>query len=1571
MTKAGHFFLPRFSFFFILGCLVSLAMEIPPALAFVQNGGFETGSGGAANRWTAFTGGTGTSERRDDGTDSGTTNIGTVSGLSTRTNTYAWYANASGASNTGGAYQDVFGVNPGDSVSFSGFIQGVNVNSPAFANIRIEFLNNAGTIVQTNASASIGSAASYTSVSATGTMPGNASHARLTFSTNLNPDGSGDWAFDDLSASMTRGDVPLSEDYSFPVTLSSSQSSGTHQGDVVTISTTIRNASSVTMTDVELVVEPPAGFDFVPESARRANGTPFSLHDGTDSVIVVGSLGSGSEITVVFQLLVTSIVQHGHTYDIKIYTRDGITLGRTSAISQVVIRLKYDPLFEEGTILGKVFDDRNEDGVQSKGEIGLPRVRIYTEYGVGVVTDSDGRFHIPAVQPGRHVLKLDGHTIPPGTAFITEESLVIKTTPGLLNKVRFAVRIPDSALPEEFRKDLQIWVTQGMDLTQPLLQVSMEPDILKIGPGRLQREPTFRIKTNYSDYIAHWQLEIQNELGQKIWIGIGISQPPSELVWNGMTDAGEIIPPGIYAYRLVVRDGEDHQDWTPLEFFRVARQTESSETLFIPSVGNFNVFKDGKRAIPLAAKPTVRVYGKAEPGRRVRLGKTPIETGPDGEFEEVFFVTPGEKKITVSASNPEGDTMTVEEKITVKESYFFLVALGEEELGLNAARGNLDSVGRDDTFHEDFYEQGRLAYFLKARIKGKFLVKSRYDTGDRRKELFTQLDPDSYYPVYGDHSQIDYEGQETTERLFLLVEMDRSFLRWGSFQTDFTDTELGRHNRTLSGLKLHHETLSTTKYGEAKRAFSLFWSKARTLADHNEFRATGGSLYYLRNRNVIQGSEKIRVETRDKIQDIPLASRDLVYGKDYEIDYKQGRILLTSPLSSVAASETIISNDILDGNPVFLIVDYEFENFRVFSEKTLGLRGYTHLGNNVRVGGTVVEEKRSNSDYDLRAVDATFRTGRNTKVTAEFAQAKLQQVRQSLSFDGGLSFRNQDLVRGRRPREKAYLIKGETKPLEPLELSGYLQDVEPGFSVDWIRSQEGYRKYGIHTRYKVSDHFYLLGRHDSTEVVAQLRPLSRFSSQFEKLRSTTAQAVFDDETWKVTGEYLHQHLEIPIQNRIDSLYSQMLFRNAAGLKIGRRVSDWLTPYLRGQLTFSGKQNYQMGGGVEVKAGERAKITFEEMMGNAGDATLLGVSIQQDEKTTSYVTLKSQDNGLGGRNVSTSIGSSHQLSERSRIYTERQYSTYSGNLPLSLTPAFVGEEIPAGIQNSDIYGYETRLGERWDVGLRFERRHLDPDDFRNLGDEAIDNLVRTNTFNTLFGSLGYTNPKKLKWDSSLELRLETNAPEIQQWVTQNTLDWQVHRDLSFLGRTNFGTSRLMEPGDLAGRFIELNAGFAYRPVESDRFNMLTRYTYLEELANDVQFVGSESGTVAIDERAHILAWEGAYEMTRSLQVVEKLAYRMARFKNALTNWVSVNSFLWVNRVNYHVTRKWDLGIEYRMLFQLGTADNLKHGSLVELDRELYGYIRLGIGYNFTDFGDDLRGSNSVKRSGFFMRMTGKV
>ncbi len=75
----------------------------------------------------------------------------------------------------------------------------------------------------------------------------------------------------------------------------------------------------------------------------------------------------------------------------------------------------------EGTILGKVYLDENNNGSQDEGEKGIEGVVIILENGITVVTGPEGKYSITGIKGGFHVLKLDDWTLPPGIVLITED----------------------------------------------------------------------------------------------------------------------------------------------------------------------------------------------------------------------------------------------------------------------------------------------------------------------------------------------------------------------------------------------------------------------------------------------------------------------------------------------------------------------------------------------------------------------------------------------------------------------------------------------------------------------------------------------------------------------------------------------------------------------------------------------------------------------------------------------------------------------------------------------------------------------------------------------------------------------------------------------------------------------------------------------------------------------------------------------------------------------------------------------------------------------------------------------
>ena len=79
---------------------------------------------------------------------------------------------------------------------------------------------------------------------------------------------------------------------------------------------------------------------------------------------------------------------------------------------------------------------------------------------------------------------------------------------------------------------------------------------------------------------------------------------------------------------------------------------------------------------------------------------------------------------------------------------------------------------------------------------------------------------------------------------------------------------------------------------------------------------------------------------------------------------------------------------------------------------------------------------------------------------------------------------------------------------------------------------------------------------------------------------------------------------------------------------------------------------------------------------------------------------------------------------------------------------------------------------------------------------------------------------------------------------------------------------------------------------------------------------------------------------------------------------------VHRLNYHLTKKIDVACEFRTLDQDGSdVDSYEGGFLVEGTYQFMKNIAVGLGFNFTSFGDDFFDSDD-NAGGFFIRLQGK-
>ena len=148
------------------------------------------------------------------------------------------------------------------------------------------------------------------------------------------------------------------------------------------------------------------------------------------------------------------------------------------------------------------------------------------------------------------------------------------------------------------------------------------------------------------------------------------------------------------------------------------------------------------------------------------------------------------------------------------------------------------------------------------------------------------------------------------------------------------------------------------------------------------------------------------------------------------------------------------------------------------------------------------------------------------------------------------------------------------------------------------------------------------------------------------------------------------------------------------------------------------------------------------------------------------------------------------------------------------------------------------------------------------------------------------------------------------------------------------------------------GYAYRPIDNDNLNTLFKYTYFSNLPAKDQ-VSLNNTAAEYIQRSHILSFDITYDISNSWSLGGKYAHRKGEISldRVDPKFFESNADLIIVRADWHMTNRWDLLMEQRVL-SLPEAEDVRSGSLVAFYYHLGENIKLGAGYNFTTFSDDL-------------------
>jgi outer membrane protein OmpA-like peptidoglycan-associated protein len=1079
----------------------------------------------------------------------------------------------------------------------------------------------------------------------------------------------------------------------------------------------------------------------------------------------------------------------------------------------------------------------------------------------------------------------------------------------------------------------------------------------------------FRLYTNYHSFIKRAEVRIFDE-------ATSVHDTPLVVVpmngegmaeWRAMF-ASFSSPVRELKYLVRVYDADGNYDETTPQPLWVVDQIDPSVTKADTGkelLAGYGGSRISQRNIPLSGG-TVQAYGSAIPAEhRVWLAGYPEPVDGNGRFIAEEILPKGMHTVEVGVLDKSGNGELFLRDLALKKNDWFMTGIADLTLSANKTDGPVQLLAPENPqftkpqYSNDFDAEGRLAFYTKGQFGNGWGLTASADTQEgpldeifsnfldkSPQALFRRIDPDYHFPTYGDDSTV-VEDAPTSGKFYAKLTKDESYGLWGNFRVGYTDNDLAHVDRGLYGGNLHYQTLGVTGFGEKRLMVDGFAADPGTVAGRDEFRGTGGSLYWLRRQDILQGSEAVRIEVRDKDSGMVLAVKNLTPVLDYTVDYLQGRLLLTQPLESTATDNLLVHSDAIGGNPVFLVARYEFTpGVEDLSQMAVGGRAHYWISDYVKVG--VTGSNDAASDSSLVGGDVTIRKSSNTWVKLETGRSNGSDLFASGSQDGGYNSTTIQTPVDPHTAANAYRV----------DASFGLQD----FNKNWRGKVTFYNQF-LEEGYRAPGQF---AAQDTTQIggTAELPVTDRLGLHVKGDKRTVDQGL-DTVSAEVDANYqMDEHWTLSSGARWDSredhspvvpLTQEQGDRTDVVAKVlydsKARWNSYVFAQKSVQTTGNREENDRAGIGGAYRVTDRLKVNGEVSGGGLGGAGRIGTEYLYSDRTTIYLNYALEnertDNGVQANKGTMTSGFRTRYSDSASVYGEERYT--HGDVPTGLTHA---------------YGVDLAPTDRLNLGAKLE--------FGTLQDYLTDATIER-TAVAVNAGYGF---EKLKIASAIEFRedrseqLDTSTVDRTTWLLKNSFKYQLNPDWRLVGKLDYSQSTSSQGQFYDGSYTEAVIGYAYRPVKNDRLNVLLKYTFFYNLPAPQQISGT-STVAGVIQRSHIASIDAMYDLTPQWTVGGKYAYRLGQVSmdRVNTEYFDSRAHLFVARADWHVLQLWDALIEGRLL-DLPDAHDQRTGVLVGLYRHLNNHIKVGAGYNFSDFSDDLT-NLSYKHQGVFVNIVGTI
>jgi uncharacterized repeat protein (TIGR01451 family) len=283
------------------------------------------------------------------------------------------------------------------------------------------------------------------------------------------------------------------------------------------------------------------------------------------------------------------------------------------------------------------------------------------------------------------------------------------------------------------------------------------------------------------------------------------------------------------------------------------------------------------KVTPNADLPT-RVDSRDEDKPRGQL-VVPMENG-EAAVKLIGPSQPGDARLHVVAGQLEMESVV---RVLPENRPSILVGLAEMSFGNSIPEVNLRGEQGHSRNHLSLFYSGRLPFNSALTISYDSQRAINRTTGHDR--LF-QIDPlDRAYPVFGD-SSTRYEAAQSNSKLYARLDHGRSYAMFGDLNADMEQVSLAGYTRKLTGVKVHLEN-------DNGDFVSVTGARPDTSFARDVFPGGGLSILQLGHGDILQGSETVALEVRDRRNPELIISRELLARSiDYNLNSATGELFL-------------------------------------------------------------------------------------------------------------------------------------------------------------------------------------------------------------------------------------------------------------------------------------------------------------------------------------------------------------------------------------------------------------------------------------------------------------------------------------------------------------------------------------------------------------------------------------------------------------------------------------------------------------------------------------------------------